>query len=29
MKQVEGTNLYKADEGCFIIRKADNFVMDT
>ena len=27
MTQIEGTNLYKADESCFIIRKADNFVM--
>ena len=27
MKHIENTNLYKADEGCFIVRKADNFIV--
>ena len=27
MKQIENTNIYKADEGCFIVRKSDNFIM--
>lgn len=26
MKQLND-NIYKADEGCFIIRKSDNFIM--
>ena len=27
MKQIENTSIYKADEGCFIVRKEDNFIM--
>lgn len=27
MKHIENTNIYKADEGCFIVRKSDNFIM--
>ena len=27
MKHIENTNIYKADEGCFIVRKEDNFIM--
>lgn len=24
---IQNRNIYKADEGCFIIRKSDNFIM--
>ena len=27
MKHIENTSIYKADEGCFIVRKSDNFIM--
>lgn len=27
MKHIENTSIYKADKGCFIIRKSDNFIM--
>ena len=27
MKHIENTSIYIADEGCFIVRKADNFIM--
>ena len=27
MKHIENTSIYKADEGCFIVRKKDNFIM--
>lgn len=27
MKNIENTSVYKADEGCFIVRKADGFIM--
>lgn len=27
MKQKENTSIYKAEEGCFIVRKADGFIM--
>lgn len=27
MKQIENTNLYKADEGKLIVRKSDDFIM--
>lgn len=27
MKHIENTSIYKADEGCFIVRKEDNFIM--
>jgi hypothetical protein len=27
MKQIENTSVYKADEGCFIVRKEDSFIM--
>lgn len=27
MIQIENTSIYKANEGCFIVRKADNFIM--
>jgi hypothetical protein len=27
MKHIENTSIYKAEEGCFIVRKSDNFIM--
>ena len=27
MKQKENSSIYKADEGCFSVRKKDNFIM--
>lgn len=27
MKHIENTSRYKAEEGCFIVRKADGFIM--
>lgn len=27
MEHIENTSIYKANEGCFIVRKADNFIM--
>lgn len=27
MKHIENTSIYKAEEGCFIVRKADGFIM--
>lgn len=27
MEHIENTSIYKADEGCFIVRKADGFIM--
>lgn len=27
MKHIENTSIYKANEGCFIVRKADGFIM--
>lgn len=27
MKKIEDTSRYKAEEGCFIVRKADGFIM--
>jgi len=27
MKHIENTSIYKADEGCFIVRKEDGFIM--
>ena len=27
MKHIDNTSIYKASEGCFIVRKADSFIM--
>ena len=27
MEHIENTSIYKADKGCFIVRKADGFIM--
>ena len=27
MEHIENTSIYKADPGCFIVRKADGFIM--
>lgn len=27
MKHIENTSIYQAEEGCFIVRKSDGFVM--
>ena len=27
MKHIENTSIYKADKGCFIVRKSDDFIM--